>query len=138
MVYRKGVQIMLKSNTNNINTREFDNFKKDKIKTLNSFFMKKIVTSSIVAIFIFILSIVFLIIIINIQKIDEALKITLISITVSFILTTTKTLIDKSIQIVTYLVLLLSEEQRGINQNIGIAVDKIDFKEMESKIDLEN
>lgn len=119
------------------NKPDLDSFKKDKIKTLNNFFMKKILISSIISIFLFLLSIGLLIIIISLKDIDSGLRITLISITASFILTTAKTLIDKSVQIISYLIVLLSEEQRGISKNLGIEVDKVEFESNTTKVDLE-
>ncbi|MDR2822800.1 MAG: hypothetical protein LBV58_04620 [Acholeplasmatales bacterium] len=111
------------------NKNESNKFQKDKIKTLNKFFMKNVIIGSLLAIFVFALSIVALLYITNLS-LDSELRITLLSITATFILTTTKTLIDKVIQIVQYLIVLLSEEQRGINKNIGIEIDKIDFDDV--------
>lgn len=114
---------------------ELHSFKKEKIQTLNKFFMRNVVIASLISIVIFILSVVGLIAILNMRNIDEGLQITLISITATFILTTSKTLIDKATQIVSYLVVLLSEEQRGINKNIGIDIDKVEFEEVISNND---
>ncbi len=122
---------------NNKGNNSFEKFKKNKIEKLNSFFMRKIIISTVITILMFLISVALLILIINIKDIDSGLKITLISVTASFILTTAKTLIDKSIQIISYLVILLSEEQRGINENLGIIVDKVDFESVVSEVDLE-
>ncbi len=122
---------------NNKGNNSFEKFKKNKIEKLNSFFMRKIIISTVITILMFLISVALLILIINIKDIDSGLKITLISVTASFILTTAKTLIDKSIQIISYLVILLSEEQRGINENLGINVDKVDFESVVSEVDLE-
>lgn len=122
---------------NNKGSNSFEKFKKNKIEKLNSFFMRKIIISTVITILMFLISVALLILIINIKDIDSGLKITLISVTASFILTTAKTLIDKSIQIISYLVILLSEEQRGINENLGINVDKVDFESVVSEVDLE-
>ncbi len=112
---------------------EKDNsFKKEKIRTLNKFFMKNVLIGSIISLVIFILSVIGLILIVSIKDIDSGLKITLISITATFTLTTSKTLIDKTIQIVSYIIVLLSEEQRGINKNLGIEIDKVEFEETTS------
>lgn len=113
----------------NANKCDINNFQKEKIKHLNKFFMKNVLLASLISVLIFALSVATLIMIVNINNIDSGLKITLISITATFILTTSKTLIDKAIQIVTYLVVLLSEEQRGINKNLGIEIDKVAFEE---------
>ncbi|MDR2827898.1 MAG: hypothetical protein LBV51_00565 [Acholeplasmatales bacterium] len=109
------------------NEYEINKFQKDKIKSLNKFFMRNIIIGSILSLVIFGLSIVALLFITKLS-LDVELRITLLSITATFILTTAKTLIDKVVQIVQYLVVLLSEEQRGINKNIGIDIDKVDFE----------
>ena len=111
------------------NKIDFKNFQKDKIRHLNKFFMKNVIIGSLLSILVFMISVITLIVIVNIDGIDSGLRITLISITATFILTTSKTLIDKAIQIVSYVVVLLSEEQRGINKNLGIEIDKVDFEE---------
>ena len=111
------------------NKIDFKNFQKDKIRHLNKFFMKNVIIGSLLSIAIFMISVIALIVIVNIDNIDAGLRITLISITATFILTTSKTLIEKAIQIVSYIVVLLSEEQRGINKNLGIEIDKVDFEE---------
>lgn len=111
------------------NKIDFKNFQKDKIRHLNKFFMKNVIIGSLLSIAIFMISVIALIVIVNIDNIDAGLRITLISITATFILTTSKTLIEKAIQIVSYVVVLLSEEQRGINKNLGIEIDKVDFEE---------
>ncbi|MDR1697969.1 MAG: hypothetical protein LBR37_03610 [Erysipelotrichaceae bacterium] len=100
--------------------------------------MRNVVIGSIIAVIIFILSTTGLILIVKMNNIDSGLKITLISITATFILTTSKTLIDKTIQIVSYLVVLLSEEQRGINKNLGIEIDKVEFEETTSNDTTQN
>jgi hypothetical protein len=114
---------------------ELNTFKKDKVLHLNKFFMRNVIITSIFTILIFILSVIGLIIIVNIHDIDQGLKITLISITATFILTTSKTLIDKSIQIVSYIIVFLSEEQRGIHRDLGIDVDKVEFDSSGSEIE---
>lgn len=119
----------LQNENANPNKYEVQNFQKEKIKHLNKFFMRNVFLGSLLSILIFVLSVATLIVIVTIEGIDSGLKITLISITATFILTTSKTLIDKAIQVVSYLVVLLSEEQRGINKNLGIEIDKVDFKE---------
>lgn len=50
----------------------------------------------------------------------------------TFILTTSKSIIDKIIVIMKFLISLLGEEQRGLNKNIGVEVDKIDFETSDS------
>lgn len=119
----------LQNENANPNKYEVQNFQKEKIKHLNKFFMRNVFLGSLLSILIFVLSVATLIVIVTIEGIDSGLKITLISITATFILTTSKTLIDKAIQVVSYLVVLLSEEQRGINKNLGIEIDKVDFEE---------
>ena len=102
-------------------------FQKEKIKNLNKFFMRNVFINGVLALMTFIMSIVMLIILLNIDGLDEALKISLISMIATFIITTGKTLIEKFIAILQYLTNLLSEEQRGLNKNIGVDIDKVEF-----------
>lgn len=102
-------------------------FQKEKIKNLNKFFMRNIFLSGVLALLTFIMSIVMLIVLLNIDGLDEALKISLISMIATFIITTGKTLIEKFIAILQYLTNLLSEEQRGLSKNIGVDIDKVEF-----------
>jgi hypothetical protein len=103
-------------------------FTENKIKTLNHFFMKNIMIQSILLCIIFSISIVMLIILIRLGKLEDELKITIITMIATFILTTSKTIIDKLITMIQYIISLLSEEQRGFSKNIGIEIDKIDFE----------
>lgn len=112
---------------------ESSKFQKDKIKNLNKFFMKNVVLSGIIALLTFIISVVMLIMLLNSDGIDEALKISLISMSATFIITTGKTLIEKFISILQYITSLLCEEQRGLSKNIGIEVDKVEFDETNQK-----
>ena len=107
------------------------NFEKDKIKLLNNFFMKNVLIGSILAVFMFILTVVMLVVIVKVTSIDEALKISIISMVATFIITTSKTIIEKLLVIVSYLIRLLSEEQRGLNNNIGIEIDKVELDEVD-------
>lgn len=103
-------------------------FTENKIKTLNHFFMKNIMIQSVLLCIIFSISIVMLIILIRLGKLEDELKITIITMIATFILTTSKTIIDKLITMIQYIISLLSEEQRGFSKNIGIEIDKIDFE----------
>ena len=71
---------------------------------------------------------IMLILLIQFGKLDNELKITIITMIATFILTTSKTIIDKLIAIIQYIISLLSEEQRGFSKNMGIKIDKIDFE----------
>jgi len=120
------VEVIKMENDDNKNV-DSSKFQKEKIKNLNKFFMRNVFISGVLALMTFIMSIVMLIILLNIDGLDEALKISLISMIATFIITTGKTLIDKFIAILQYLTNLLSEEQRGLNKNIGVDIDKVEF-----------
>lgn len=121
---------------NKLATQEQHDFQKDKIKNLNKFFMKSVIYGTVLTFIIFILAVAILLITINTQNIDQTLKISIVSMIATFVLTTTKTLIDKLITVVTFVVRLLSEEQRGFSKNIGIEIDEVDF--IEDKPDGDN
>lgn len=61
---------------------------------------------------------------------DESVKITIISMVATFILTTSKTLIECIIEVVVYVMRLLGEEQRGLNKKIGIEVANVEFEKL--------
>ena len=107
-------------------------FQHNKIMTLNKFFMRNMGIQTLLLLLIYILSIVCLLILINTKNIDDSLKISLISMIATFILTTSKGILDKIIIIMKFLISLLGEEQRGLNRNMGIEVDKIDFDNSDS------
>jgi hypothetical protein len=107
-------------------------FQHNKIMTLNKFFMRNMGIQTLLLLLIYILSIVCLLILINTTNIDDSLKISLISMIATFILTTSKGILDKIIIIMKFLISLLGEEQRGLNRNMGIEVDKIDFDNSDS------
>lgn len=107
-------------------------FQHNKIMTLNKFFMRNMGIQTFLLLLIYILSIVCLLILINTTNIDDSLKISLISMIATFILTTSKGILDKIIVIMKFLISLLGEEQRGLNKNMGIEVDKIDFENSDS------
>lgn len=69
-----------------------------------------------------------LIVLIKFGQLNDELKITIITMIATFILTTSKTIIDKLISMIQYIISLLSEEQRGFSKHIGIEIDKIDFE----------
>lgn len=104
--------------------REFQN---NKIILLNKFFMRNIIIQTILLFLIYTISIVFLLILIRSSNIDNSLKISLISMIATFILTSSKGMLEKIIIIIKFLISLLGEEQRGLNKSMGVQIDKIDF-----------
>lgn len=121
---------------NKMSKQEQYDFQKDKIKNLNKFFMKSVLYGTLLTFIMFILAVIILLITINTQEIDQTLKISIVSMIATFVLTTAKALIDKLIMVVTYIVRLLTEEQRGFSKNIGIDIDEVEF--LEEKSDSEN
>lgn len=63
-----------------------------------------------------------------ITNMDESVKITIISMVATFILTTSKALIDRLIEVVVYIMRLLGEEQRGLNKKMGVEIDEVEFE----------
>lgn len=104
-----------------------ETFQQEKIISLNRFFMKNVGIGCLLIIIVFVISFSFVIIIINYCTMDNGLRISLISMVATFILTTGRTIIDKLITIIKFMVSLLSEEQRGLNKNIGIHIEKIAY-----------
>ena len=98
--------------------------------------MKSVLYGTLLTFIMFILAVIILLITINTQEIDQTLKISIVSMVATFVLTTAKALIDKLIMVVTYIVRLLTEEQRGFSKNIGIDIDEVEF--LEEKSDSEN
>ncbi|HRF70650.1 MAG TPA: hypothetical protein PKV66_04395 [Candidatus Pelethenecus sp.] len=109
--------------------REFQN---NKIVALNKFFMRNIIIQTLLLFFLYTISIIFLIVLIKTADIDNSLKISLISMIATFILTTSKGMLEKIIMIIKFLISLLGEEQRGLNKSMGIQIDKIDFDNPDS------
>ena len=109
--------------------REFQN---NKIVALNKFFMRNIVIQTLLLFFLYTISIIFLFVLIRTADIDNSLKISLISMIATFILTTSKGMLEKIIMIIKFLISLLGEEQRGLNKSMGIQIDKIDFDSPDS------
>lgn len=109
--------------------REFQN---NKIVLLNKFFMRSIILQSILLLIIYTLSVIFLLILIRSSSIDNSLKISLISMIATFILTSSKGMLEKIIIIIKFLISLLGEEQRGLNKSMGVQIDKIDFDNPDS------
>lgn len=109
--------------------REFQN---NKIVALNKFFMRNIIIQTLLLFFLYTVSIIFLIVLIKTADIDNSLKISLISMIATFILTTSKGMLEKIIMIIKFLISLLGEEQRGLNKSMGIQIDKIDFDNPDS------
>jgi hypothetical protein len=105
-------------------------FESKKILSLNKFFMKHAVWGLIFSFLLFIVSVLLLIFIIIATNMDESVKITIISMVATFILTTSKTLIDRLIEVVVYVMKLLGEEQRGLNKKIGIEIEDVEFESL--------
>lgn len=105
-------------------------FEKDKIKTLNTFFMKSISHGLIFAFLLFVITVGLLLFTIIATDMDSSVKITIISMVATFVLTSSKTLMDRTVEIITYTVRLLGEEQRGFNKKIGIEIDPVEFEEL--------
>lgn len=117
---------------------ETSRFQKKKILVLNKFFRKSIFINNILMFSTYVTSITFLIILLNNSNLDDGMKISLVSMIITFILTMSKSIIDKTIQIIQYIFSLLSEEQRGLNKNIGVEIDKIEFENLDSVENAEN
>ena len=84
--------------------REFQN---NKIVALNKFFMRNIVIQTLLLFFLYTISIIFLFVLIRTADIDNSLKISLISMIATFILTTSKGMLEKIIMIIKFLISLL-------------------------------
>lgn len=117
---------------NNIDDSNEDklSFESKKILTLNRFFMKHIIWGLIFSILLFVMSVLLLIFIIIATNMDESVKITIISMVATFILTTGKSLIERIIEVVIYVMRLLGEEQRGLNKKVGIEVANVEFEKL--------
>ena len=98
--------------------REFQN---NKIVALNKFFMRNIVIQTLLLFFLYTISIIFLFVLIRTADMIA-----------TFILTTSKGMLEKIIMIIKFLISLLGEEQRGLNKSMGIQIDKIDFDSPDS------
>lgn len=120
----------------NEDTKKAQNqFQKEKIIQLNKFFMKSVIRGLVLLFFTFTVSTGLLITIIKISDVDQTLKISLISMVATYILTMSKTMIDRIITIITFLFQLLSAEQRGLNKNIGIEIEEIKFENDQNNTD---
>ncbi len=109
---------------------QLNDFEKDKIKNLNQFFMKSITHGLLFAFILFIITVGLLLFTIIATDMDSSVRITIISMVATFILTSSKTLMDRIVEITTYTMRLLGEEQRGFNKKIGIEVDPVEFEEL--------
>lgn len=109
-------------------------FESKKIISLNRFFMKHVLLGLMFSFLIFIVSIVLLIVIILVANMDASVKITIISMVATFILTTSKTMIDRLIEVVVYIMRLLGEEQRGLNKKIGIDIEDVEFESLSEDV----
>ena|GEM_PF-1748729 len=108
-------------------------FETKKLISFNKFFMKNFMFGLILIIFLFVLTIVLLILIISNEEIDMAVRISIISMVVTFSLTTSKTLLDRLIEVVTYTIRLLGEEQRALNKKLGLEMDDVSFELKQDK-----
>ena len=117
------------------NPKDKNRFQKKKIISLNKFFMHQISLNGFFILIIYIISFIFLFLLTQGIIIDEQLKISLISMSTTFILTTSKTIIEKLIAIIQFIISQLGAEQRGLNKNIGIEMDKVEFDSEENEID---
>ena len=105
-------------------------FEKKKILSLNKFFMKNVLFGIVFSSLLFILTVILLVFCILVTDLNEAIKISIISMVATFILTTSKTLIDRVVEVVIYTIRLLGEEQRGLNKKIGIEMNEVEFNEL--------
>lgn len=120
------------------NPKDKNRFQKKKIISLNKFFMHQISLNGLFILIIYILSFIFLFLLTQGIIINEQLKISLISMSTmstTFILTNSKTIIEKLIAIIQFIISQLGAEQRGLNKNIGIEMDKVEFDSEENEID---
>lgn len=113
---------------NNNQIKNENSFENKKILSLNKFFMKNIIWGLVLSLLLFVVSVLLLIFIIIATNMDESVKITIISMVATFILTTSKGLIDRIIEVVVYVMKLLGEEQRGFNKKIGVEIDNVEFE----------
>ncbi len=104
-----------------------NDFQQNKIKTLNKFFMRSIIMELLFSFLFFCISILVLYIISIKIEISIEFKITIISISITYLTSTSKDLINKILMLAEYKTELLIEEQRALNKNIGIDVDKINL-----------
>jgi len=102
-------------------------FEDKKMKSLNKFFMRNVILGLLFSLLLFVLTVGLLVFVIMIGEIDMAVKVTIISMIATFVLTTSKTLIDRTIELVTYVIRLLGEEQRGLSKKLGIEVEEVEF-----------
>lgn len=102
-------------------------FQYKKISLLNQFFMRHIMIGNLYVILMFAAAVGFLVFLVFMLKLNNEIKITLISMIATFILTTSKTIIDKTSSTIQYLISLLTEEQRGLNKDLGIEIDKVEL-----------
>lgn len=112
-----------------------ETFEGKKILSLNKFFMKHVIIGIVFSVLLFIVSVLLLIFIIIATNIDDSVKITIVSMVATFILTTSKSLIDRLIEAVLYILKLLGEEQRGLNKKIGVDIDDVEFETISSNDD---
>ena len=108
--------------------RDKFSFENKKILNLNKFFMRNVLIGLLFSVLLFVGSVGLLIFTMVVSQIDEQVKVTIISMVATFILTTSKSLIDRIVEIVTYVVRLLGEEQRGLNKKIGIEIEDVEFE----------
>ena len=107
------------------------NFSETKIKNLNRFFMRNIYVLTLLVIVLFLSTIAVLYFFLSAIEIEHEVRISLISIIITFIITSSRSLISKYISITVFLMNLLSEEQRGLSKSIGIEVNRIKYEDLE-------
>ena len=105
-------------------------FERRKISKLNKFFMRNFVLSLIFSFVLFMLTVGLLIFTIIAADVNDSLKISIISMIATFVLTTSKTIIDRVIDVATFTIKLLGEEQRGLNKKMGVEMNEIDFESL--------
>lgn len=110
-------------------------FEIEKIKSLNQFFMRSITQGLIFAFLLFILTAITLLSTMIITDMDSSVKITIISMVATFVLTNSKALIDHTIEVVRFNIRILGEEQRGFNRKMGIEMDVVELEESSNESD---
>ena len=105
-------------------------FESKKITRLNKFFMRNVFVGLGISILMFVLTVGLLLFTLFASDIDGNVKVTIVSMIATFVLTTSKTMIDRVIELVTYTVRLLGEEQRGLNKKLGVEIDEVEFGDL--------
>lgn len=98
-------------------------FQKDKVVKLNSFFMKNVLFSALFILLYFVLAYILMMILLGQNDMSQEFKISVISMVATFVITTSKSVIDKVLEIVTSIFSILSAEQEGLNKSLGVDLD---------------